>query len=328
MRALVTGGNGFIGSWVCRELVQRGNRVRVLTKEGTPLDNLVDLKVDLHRGDILSLTDLQTAMEGCDAVFHLAALHLHWMRRWDEMYRVNVDGTDNVLRVAAETGVKRVVHTSTQNTVGQPASGPATEACAFNLWEEASHYTRSKVLAERKAMEWGQRGLDVVIVNPSGPFGPGDLGPGPTGKVIVDYMKRKFPFTIDGMFNAIDVADLAHAHVQAWERGRSGERYLLGGHDVTISGFFAQLARLTGIPAPRFTLPQPVALLAAHVMEFTANHVTHKPPKLGVDRIKQRGRIRHLDCSKAQRELGLRQTPLEQTLQDAIQWFREHGYVP
>jgi dihydroflavonol-4-reductase len=245
------------------------------------------------------------------------------------MYRVNVDGTEQLLRLAAAAGVRRVVHTSTQNTVGQLPSGVANEDCAFAWWNEASHYTRSKLLAEQAALAWagGGGGLEVVVVNPSGPFGPGDLGPGPTGKTIVDFIRRRYPVVIDGMFNAIDVADLAHAEVEACLRGQSGRRYLLGGHDFTIGEFFALLEELTSVPAPRWRLPRSLALGLAQAMELASDHLTRRPPKLTVDRIRQRGRVRRLDCSRARAELGLRTTPIRDTLARAIAWFREVGYV-
>lgn len=321
MKCLVTGGAGFIGSHLVRELIGRNYQVRVLATEQEPLFRIAGLAVEVVKGDITDAGAVEKCVCGCDYVFHLAALHKPWMPDYAPMYRVNVEGTTNVLAACLQQRVRRLVHTSTQNVIGFCKGGVADENTPFREYASSSHYTKSKYLAEQEVVKFARQGLDAVIVNPSGPFGEGDTGP--TGKLVADFLQRKIPFYFDGWFNIIDVRDLAVGHVLALEKGVAGERYILGGQDISIRDFFAMLQKLSGIPAPRLRLPKEIALCLGIVAEFIADHFTHRPPKMSVDRVRSRSRKKLLNIGKAL-ALGLPHTPLEDTLRRSIDWYRQH----
>lgn len=324
--ALVTGGAGFIGSHVVRSLLKRNYKVRVLALESEPIDRLEGLDVEIHRGDLLDPDVLGKALEGCRYLFHLAAIHAQWMKDFDPMYRVNVNGTRQLMELALKMKVQKVVYTSTQNIIGIAKNGRSDENTPFHEFEKSSHYTRSKFLAEQEVLKLSGKGLPVVIVNPSGPVGEGDTGP--TGHVIIQFLNKKIPFFFYGFFNIIDVLDLAEGHVLALEKGRPGERYILAGQDLSIREFFSQLERLSGVKAPKIQIPRWIAMVLGYVFEFVSDRITHKAPKMSVDRVRTRGRKKLLSIKKAQNELGLPHTPLDETLNRAIQWYRTHGYAP
>lgn len=323
---LVTGGAGFIGSHVVRSLLKRNYRVRVLAVEKESTERLEGLDVEIVRGDLLDQEALKSALSGCKYLFHLAAIHAQWMRNFEPMYRVNVNGTRDLMKLAIQMNIQKVVYTSTQNVIGINKNGVSDENTPFHDFETSSHYTRSKYLAEQEVMKLAGNGLPVVIVNPSGPMGEGDTGP--TGHIIIQFLKRKIPFFFYGFFNIIDVVDLAEGHVLALEKGRIKERYILAGQDLSIRDFFQHLERLSGVQAPSIQIPRWVAMILGFVFEFISDYITHRPPKMSVDRVRTRGQKKLLSTKKADQELGLPHTPLDETLLKAINWYRQHGLAP
>jgi len=329
MKALVTGATGFIGSNVVRALLERGYQVRALTREGSNLSNLAGLDVELAVGDVRERASLERAMEGCDCLFHLAAAYALWTPDPQPIYDINVDGTVNALAAARAAGVHKVVYTSSESTIGIARNGePGTEALFAEPDELAGHYKRSKYLAEQVALRASEDGLDVVVVNPTTPIGRGDIRPTPTGQIVVDFLNGRMPAYVNTGLNLVDVDDVAVGHVLALEKGRPGERYILGNKNLTLKEILAALGRVTGRRAPRLRLPLWVALGAAYVSEFTARRVTGGPPRIPVTGVKVARHFRYFDCSKAVRELGMPQTPIEEALDKAVRWFREHGYAP
>lgn len=323
MLCLVTGGAGFIGSHVVRNLLERKYRVRVLALPSEPRDRLAGLDVEVLDGNLTSPSDLDAALDGVDYIFHLAAIHAQWMPDFSPMYRVNVDGTRLLLEKAREKGVKRIVYTSTQNVIGWNPRGLSDENTPFKEFKKSSHYTKSKYLAEQEVWKFIESSStpEIVILNPSGPFGPGDTGP--TGKVVKDFLKQKIPFYFYGYFNVIDVDDLAEGQILALEKGKAGQRYILAGHDVSLKEFFGLLEKVSGIPGPGLRLPRFLVYGVGFLMEKISDWFTHKPPKMTVDRVRQRGRRKLLDNSKI-RELGLQIRPIEETLRRTVEYHQKN----
>lgn len=327
-RALLTGGSGFVGGHVARALLARGARLRCLVRPGGRPGNLEGLDVEPAEGDVLHFPSLRDAVRGCDAVFHCAADYRLWAPDPSEIYRTNVQGTRNVLRAAAEAGVGRVVHTSSVGALGRARGGsPADEETPVRLEEMVGHYNRSKFLAERAADAWAERGLPVLVVNPSAPVGELDVRPTPTGRVIVDFLAGRIPAYVETGLNLIDVRDVAEGHVRAALRGRPGERYILGNRNLTLRRVFEALSRVTGLPAPRVRLPHAVPLAFAAAEGVRARR-TGRPPRVALEGVRMARRPMWFDATKAVRELGLPQSPLDAALERAVAWFRRHGYVP
>lgn len=328
VKAFVTGGTGFVGSHLVRRLLDHGADVRCLARPASRLDNLNGLPVEVARGDLRDLPSLRRAMKGCSAVYHCAADYRLWCKDPSEMYASNVEGTDNCMRVAFDEGVGRVVYTSTVGCLGLNADGsPANEETAVSLDDMTGHYKRSKFFAEMKVMGWVARGLPVVIVNPSTPVGDMDIKPTPTGKIIVDFIRGKmFGFVKTGM-NLIDVRDCAEGHVLAAERGRVGERYILGAHNLTLKQLFDLLAGLTGEASPRIKIPHAVAETYARLENLWSVKLSGREPDVPLESVKLARHKMWFDSSKAVRELGLPQSPIEGALSRAVRWFEGHGYV-
>jgi dihydroflavonol-4-reductase len=325
MTTLVTGATGFIGSAVVRRLLSRGRAVRCLVEPGADRRNLDGLEVEVREADIADRAAVRAAMKDVRSVFHLAALYKLWLPDNRRMYEVNVEGTKTVLFAALEAGVSRVVHTSSIGAVGLAEDGGlADETTGFNYWSIANHYIRSKWLSERDALRFAAEGLPVVIVNPAFPFGPRDVGPTPTGRFIVEALDGRVPGYLGGGFNAVDVDDIAEAHVVAEERGRVGERYILGCHNVTYKEFFDAVTRVAGLPPIRWRLPTPLVLGAAWAAEKIGD-ATRREPFLTYGSMRYATHRVWFDCSKAQRELGLARTPLADTIERAVAWFRARG---
>jgi len=321
----VTGGTGFIGRAVVRELLAAGRQVRVLARHpGT----LTDLEVEVAPGDLRDPASLASAVRGCDRVFHVAADYRLWVPDPKTMYAANVQGTKDLLHAAAKAGVAKVVYTSTVGTLGNPGDGtPGTEATPVSLADMVGHYKRSKFLAEEIVLEYARQGLPVVLVHPTAPVGPGDARPTPTGQIIVDYLKGRMPAYLETGLNLIHVRDVALGHLLAEEKGRLGEKYILGNQNLSLSEIFRMLAEITGIPAPKVRLPYWPILALSYLDEFWATHVSGKPPRMPVAGVKMAKKFMYFDSSKAVRELGLPQTPVRQALEEAVAWFREHGYT-
>ncbi len=328
MKALVTGATGFIGSNVVRALLQRGYEVRVLVRESSNRANLAGLDLEPVIGDVLDRASVARAVEGCDGILHVAAAYALWTPDPQLVYDTNVEGTVNVLSAARAAGVEKVVYTSTESTIGISENGClGNEAMFVEPSELAGHYKRSKYLAEQTALRMAGEGLPVVVVNPTTPVGPGDIRPTPTGQIVVDFVNGRMPAYANTGLNLVDVEDVAMGHVLALEKGRPGERYILGHENLTLREIFAALARVTGRPAPRLRIPLWLALGAAYASEFAARRLTGGPPRIPVTAVKVARHFRFFDCTRAVRELGMPQTPIDVALDKAVRWFREHGYV-
>jgi dihydroflavonol-4-reductase len=333
MKCFVTGASGFIGANLVHELVARGHRVKALLRSGSDTRGLAGVEYERVEGDITDRARLKEAMFGCDWCFHVAASYHLWLKDYAPMYAANVEGTRNVLEMAASAGCSRIVYTSTVGCIGYPipSNGPITpsdETAPVSEAQMTNHYKRSKWQAEQVAIQLVRKGLPVVIVNPSAPVGPRDVKPTPTGQVIVDFLNRKMPAYLDTGLNWVHVQDVAIGHILAAEKGGLGERYILGNADGnwTMQEAFAVLQELTGIPAPKTRIPYFVALTAAHVDE-TLSAITGNPPKAPLAGVRMAKYKMFFNPAKAIRELGLPQTPSRKALADAVQWFRENGYV-
>ncbi|HUM16742.1 MAG TPA: hopanoid-associated sugar epimerase [Candidatus Nitrosotalea sp.] len=328
MSVLVTGATGFVGANIARLLVAEGYRVRVLARPASSLKALEGCAVEVVRGDIVEPGSVTRAIQGCAQVFHVAADYRLWAKDPGEIYRNNVDGTRTMLEACAQAGVERVIYTSSVGTVGLPPDGGlGTETTPVSFRDMVGLYKRSKFLAERVADEYAARGLPVVIVNPSNPIGPWEVRPTPTGQMILDYLLGRMFATLDTGLNLIHVADVARGHLLAAQRGRVGERYILGCHNRSLTEIFRALERITGIPAPRVRVPHALIYLVALVNEGAAR-ATGRPPRVPLSGVRMARKHMYFSAEKAVRELGLPQTPVEQALREAVDWFVAHGYAP
>ncbi|MDH5776557.1 MAG: NAD-dependent epimerase/dehydratase family protein [Nitrospirota bacterium] len=328
MKILITGSSGFIGAAVTRAAVAKGDEVRVLVRSASNRNNLDGLPVETVEGDLQDPSSLKKALVGCSGLYHVAAHYALWDQDPSIFYKVNVEGTKQLFRAAEEVGVERIVYTSTIGAIGLPGDGGLGHEGLFPSESQLSgDYKRSKFLAEQEVLKMAQNGLPVVIVNPTAPVGERDVKPTPTGQIIVDFMKRRMFAYIETGMNLIDVDDVALGHVAAMERGRIGERYILGNQNLMFREICQMLSQLTGVPAPRIRLPWKWILPLAHVNTWLANHVTHKTPRIPLEGVKMAKYRMHYDCTKARTELGLPQTSVETALKKAIQWFRQYGYA-
>ena len=328
MKAFVTGSTGFVGSHVARLLAEQGADLRLLVRPTSKLDNIQDIRADHVTGDLRDAASLKTAIFGCDTVFHVAADYRLWTPDPQEMYRSNVDGTRAILQAAKETGVKRVVYCSSVATMGftdQPI--PVKESDPVTLADMIGHYKRSKFMAEQVALEAGKAGQHVVVVNPTTPIGERDIKPTPTGRIILDFLKRKFPAYVDTGLNLADVHEVARGHLLALEHAKPGERYILGGEDLTLKQLLDKLAALTGLPSPTTKVPHAVAYAFACFDEFFTGKLLDKEPRATREAVKMGRKKMFASSDKAVRELGYRVLPVEPALQRAIDWFKANEYV-
>ena len=327
MKTFVSGATGFIGAGIVRELIDDGREVRVLVRPGSDTSNLRGLDVERWQGDLRDRHSLRQGLKQCDVLYHAAADYRLWTRNPAEMFRVNVDGTVAILEAALENGVSRVVYTSSVGTLGNPGNGtPGNEESPVSLADMVGSYKKSKFLAEREAEKFIARGLPLVIVNPSTPIGPRDIKPTPTGKILVDFLKRALPAYLDTGLNIIAVEDCARGHILAERKGRVGEKYILGNVNVTLRGIFELLGEVTGLPVPKVRLPYTPVLLAAYVNE-AFSRVTGKEPLIPLAGVQMAAKFMYFDSSKAIDELGLPQNPVKDALMRAIEWFRANGYA-
>jgi dihydroflavonol-4-reductase len=327
MKALITGATGFVGGAVARALVHRGVEVRVMARAGADLQNLQGLTVERVEGDLRDQDSLRHALTGCRQLYHIAAHYALWAKDPSIFYDVNVTGTKTLLEAARDVGTERIVYCSTIGAIGiPPEGGLGTEETPVVFEQMAGHYKRSKYLAEQEVLKLAKAGLPVVIVNPSAPVGIGDVKPTPTGQVIVDFMKGRMPAYIDTGMNIVDVDDVAIGHLLAMEKGRIGERYILGSANLMLREVLEILSRLTGVKAPTIKLPRVAILPLAYLNQWMANF-TGQPPRIPLEGVKMAKYKMHYDCSKAIRELGFPQTPPEVALEKAVRWFRNHGYA-
>jgi len=327
MKALVTGATGFVGAAVVRALIKSGVEVRVLARRDSDFTNLQSFRIDGAYGDLRDKESLRNALAGCQQLYHVAAHYALWAKDPSIFYAVNVAGTTNLMEAAREVGTERIVYCSTIGAIGlPPEGGPGTENTPVSLSQMAGHYKRSKFLAEQEVLRLAREGLPVVIVNPSAPVGEGDVKPTPTGKMIVEFMKGRMPAYIETGMNIVDVDDVATGHLLAMQKGRIGERYILGCKNLMLREVFEILSKLTGIKAPTIKLPRSAVLPLAYLNQWLAN-LTGRPPRIPLEGVKMAKYKMHYDCSKAIRELGLPQTPPEVALEKAVRWFRSHGYA-
>ncbi len=328
MKVLVTGSTGFIGAAVTRSLLAHGMEVRVLIRPTSDLGNLQGLAVEQWPGDLRDPASLRRALSGCRQLYHVAAHYALWAPDPQVFYDSNVSGTRHLMEAAGEAGIERIVYTSTIGAIGLPAGGGlGTETMPVTLLQMTGHYKRSKFMAEQEVLKLAQDGLPVVIVNPSAPVGPRDIKPTPTGQIIVDFMKRRMKAYIDTGMNLVDVEDVAAGHLMAMEKGRIGERYILGNKNLSLYEVFKILSHLTGIPAPRVRLPRASILPLAYANQWLSDYVTHRPPRIPLEGVRMAKYMMHYDCAKAIRELGLPQTPVESALENAVRWFKDHKYA-
>ncbi|MBI4308369.1 MAG: NAD-dependent epimerase/dehydratase family protein [Chloroflexi bacterium] len=328
MKALVTGATGFIGGHVTRHLLDAGVAVRVLVRPRSDTRLLEGLPVDVAWGDVADVESVRRAIEGCQAVYHGAALYAFWHPDPAAFHRTNVEGTRNVLEAALRAGVQRVVYTSTTAAVGlRPGGLPADEASDPQTSDLLGAYKRTKYLAEVEARQFAARGLPVVIVNPSAPVGWGDVKPTPTGRVVLDFLKGRMFAYLDTGLNLVDVEDVARGHLLAFEKGRPGERYILGNRNMALREVFQALATITGRPAPKRRVSWRLALAIAYMDSFVEGTLLRQAPFLTVTEVRLARKPMYYDASRAVRELGLPQSPVERALEKAVDWFERQGYV-
>jgi dihydroflavonol-4-reductase len=328
MLAFITGATGFVGSHVARALAEQGADLRLLVRANSNLKNIADLKADLVTGDLRDPASLEKGIAGCDVLFHVAADYRLWVRDPDAMYHSNVDGTRAILEAARKNGVRRVVYTSSVATMGFTQNGaPADESSPVSLDNMIGPYKRSKFMAEQVAIEAARGGLDVVIVNPSTPVGERDIKPTPTGRIVVDFLKKKFPAYVDTGLNLVDVKQCAYGHVAALEKGRSGERYILGGENLTLKQILDKLAAITGLPSPNIRVPYVLALATGVVDELVTGRIRGREPRATIDAVRMGRKKMFVSSAKAEHELGWKIVPVDDALQRAATWFRENGYA-
>ena len=323
MKTLVTGTTGFLGSAILRELLNEGRAVKVLVREGTDRSNISGLDAEAVTGDLRDADSLKWALKGCDVLYHAAAYYSLWVKDRQSVYDINVQGTRNMLHAAAEAGLSKVVYTSTVGCIGLNAdASPANEETPFDPATLCNDYKKSKYQAETVAREFHNKGLPVVIVNPSTPVGPRDIKPTPTGKIVLDFLQRKIPAYLDTGLNLIDVADCARGHLLAEKKGVPGQRYILGNRNLSLKEILLALEKITGLRAPTVKMPYWVAWTAGWVSEAVSNHITDTPPAVPLGGVKMAKYFMYFDASKAVRELGLPQNPVEDALKASVDWFQ------
>jgi len=313
---------------VARVLAEQGSALRLLVRSSGDLRNLQGLNAETASGDLRDPASLEKAMAGCDTVFHVAADYRLWVRDPAEMYRSNVEGTRAILAAARKNSVRSVVCTSSVATMGFTANGrPADEDSPVSLADMIGHYKRSKFMAEQAALEAGRAGMRVVVVNPTTPVGEQDVKPTPTGRIVVDFMKRKFPAYVETGLNLVDATECARGHIAALEKGRSGERYILGGQNLTLKQILDQLASITGLPSPKVKLPYIFAFAAGVVDETITGRILNREPRATIDTVRMGKKKMFASSDKAERELGWKIVPVEGALRRAVEWFRANGYA-
>jgi dihydroflavonol-4-reductase len=334
MLAFVTGATGFLGSHVARVLAEQGAELRLLVRPTSDLRNVDDLKADRVVGDLRDAGSIEKALSGCDVVFHVAADYRLWVRDPGEMYRSNVEGTRALLEAARKQGVRRVVYTSsvatvgfTSNSNGNVKQDVADEQSPVDIDDMIGHYKRSKFMAEQVAFEAAKSGVDVVVVNPTTPMGERDIKPTPTGRIVVDFMKRKFPAYVETGLNLVDATECARGHVQALEKGRSGQRYILGGENLTLKQILDRLAAITGLPSPTVKLPYIFALAAGVVDEMVTGRILGREPRATIEAVRMGRKMMFVSSAKAERELGWRMVAVDGALRRSVDWFRDNGYA-
>lgn len=325
MEYLVTGANGFVGGNLVKKLLEEGHEVRGLVRESSNTVNLEGLDVELVTGDIRNQDDMQEVVQDADGVFHTAALYSFWASNYEDFYETNVEGTRNVLLAAEEAGIDRVVYTSTASLLAHSDDGKSLPESTDYL---PSDYKISKYFAEREALELeSESDMDIVVASPTVPVGPGDYGPTPTGRMILEFLNGGMKGFVDMDFNIVDVEDVAEGHLLAMEKGESGKRYVLGNRNTNLSELIQLLSRITGLPKPRFRIPYTLALTAAWVDEFFEGFLLDQRPRIPIASIQSSKVDERIDPTPWLDELGVPKTPMSKTLKKAVDWFMDNGYV-
>ncbi len=327
MKVLVTGATGFVGSALVRELLKDGQEVKVLVRQSSNTKNIDGLEFERAHGDVRDKEAVKAALKGCDTFYQTAALYEFWGPSKKDYYDVNVEGTKASLQAALEQGVSKVVHTSSVAALGGHGRDClAKEDAAFNLWKTGAHYNISKHLAEVEALKFAQMGLPVVVVNPGVVIGIRDIRPTPSGRVILDVLNKRTPGYMDGGLNYVDVEDAARGHILAAQKGRVGEKYILGNANMSLLEFFKLVGDVAGVQPPKLKFPYPAVLAMSYLYQFTAG-ITKRPPPMTPALARVTRMYMYFDSSKAVKELGFSQTPIRATVEKAANWFRENGYV-
>jgi dihydroflavonol-4-reductase len=329
MKVFVTGSTGFVGHHVARELAAQGAALRLLVRKSSNLDNLKGIAGETHVGDLSEPESIRPALQGCDAVMHVAADYRLWIPDPKAMYRANVDGTRELLKMAREAGVRRVVYTSSVATMGFRSDGIiVNEDTPVSLDKMVGHYKRSKFLAEQVAIAAAEAGQAVMILNPTTPIGSNDAKPTPTGRICVDFLNRKFPAYVDTGLNLVDVQEVAKTHVAALEVGAPGRRYILGGENLTLKQILDKMSAITGIPSPTVKIPFAIAAAYAFFEENITGRLKGKEPRATLEEVRMGRKKMYASSARAQQELGFRVAPVYPAMRAAIEWFRAHGYAP
>ena len=328
MKCFVTGATGFLGSHVAQQLQARGAELRLLVRATSRMENIADLAGERVVGDLRDVDSLRKGMTGCEFVFHVAADYRLWARDRNELYASNVEGTRNVLQAARDSGVRRVIYTSSVATMGFGNNGRLTdENSPVSLGNMIGDYKRSKFMAEQLVIEAGRGGQNIVMVNPSTPVGERDIKPTPSGQIIVDFLRQRFPVYVDTGLNLVDVVACAEGHLMAMEKARPAERYILGGENLTLKQILDKLGAITGLPSPTVKLPYAVALASGVVDTMVTGKLLKREPRANLDAVRMARKKMFVTSTKAERELGWCSRPVEEALRRAVEWFKGNGYV-
>ena len=329
MKIFLTGATGFVGHHVARELASQGAQLRLLVRKSSNLTNLEGIPGETHIGDLSDPATIAPALEGCDALMHVAADYRLWIPDPASMYRANVDGTRELLRLAREANIRRVVYTSSVATMGFRTDGLiVNEDTPVNLAMMVGHYKRSKFLAEQEAIRAAEAGQQVMILNPTTPIGSNDSKPTPTGRIFVDFLNRKFPAYVDTGLNLVDVSVVAKTHAAALEKGTPGRRYILGGENLTLKQILDKMSAITGIPSPTTKIPFAIAATYAFFEENITGRLLKKEPRATLEEVQMGRKKMFASSARAQQELGFKVAPVYPAMRSAIEWFRAHGYAP
>jgi len=326
MKTLVTGAAGFLGSHVTRQLVARGEEVRVLVRASSSNRAISDLSLEYVTGDLRDAASLERAMNGVQRVFHVAADYRLWAKRSQDIYDSNVGGTKNLLAAAKKAGIEQLIYTSTVATIAVERPELPNESTEAKLEEMIGHYKRSKWMAEQEALNAAKEGLPVIVAMPTTPVGPWDWKPTPTGKIILDYLNGKMPGYVETGLNFVGVEECAAGHLLVSEKGKVGERYLLGAENLTLKEVLDTLAKITGLRAPRMKIPHGLALSVAY-LDSAFSRLVGKEPGIPVEGVKIAQHKMFVDASRARRELGFQPGPVAAALERAVRWYQANGYV-
>ena len=327
MKVLVTGATGFIGGNLVRALKARGYDVRALVRDQSSTLTLENTGVEVVPGDVRDPESVARALEGCQAVFHCAALYTFWSLEPREVYQVNVEGTKTVFEEALKSGVEGVVYTSTVSTIGIPKKGVGTEEMEPSPRDLIGHYKRSKYQGEKEALRAASKGLPVVVVNPTAPVGPWDVKPTPTGGIVLDFLRGRIPAYVNTGMNMVDVEDVATGHILALEKGQPGQRYILGNRNMTLKELLRTLESITGKKGPRLRVPINLVVALGIIDQLIEGKLLRRRPRIPLEGMRVARKPMYVSSAKAVRELGLPQSPVEGALEKAVRWFRDNGRV-